>query len=778
MTAESNPVRRLRRLIVPVLAAAAVVWCSVGAGAAIAGAQAGDPEASAARTTTATAAPDDSEPGIRISVAPADAAVVTTTAAQEMAVEVANDTAEPLAAGMLRLLVSDDPLDGTAGIDAWSTLGAGDSGDAPASTEVGRAEVRGILPGSAATVRIPVPAGAFDAEAAVVGVAAELEVDGELLATGTAALASASAPASAPVGLALAAPLTVPAQSTGLLPADLLETWTAPAGLLTRQLDALGDRSVAIGVDPRIIASIRALGSSAPASAVAWLERLAALPNEIFPLQYGDADLAVQAQLGLDAPLEPISFDDALDPGDFAAPADGADATGGAATATPMPTTLPDDAALLDWSYTRTDLAWPADATVASDNLGWFAGAGLTTTILGPANAASPDALVSAASTIGGSTAVVADGRVTGALRQAAAAASDTEWRSSTGRLLAELAVAAGDAGAAQPVTLLATFDRSAGDKAERVQATIDAINGVPWSTPATLTDAIGAPPTPRTLIDLPEDDQRRSNVDRMLQAERSVDEFSAVLDDPTVLTAPTRRQLLSLLDVAWIPQGEEWTSAVGTWLIDQRAITNGVSVVPSSSVLVVASETGIPITVQNSLPYQVDVVVHVQPTNGRLIVEEPVDVTVEPESRSTVVVPVAAGVGNGEVSLEVSLTAQDDTPVGDPVLIPANVHADWEGLGATILATIAVIVFGVGLWRNIVRRRRRRSEGSEGAEVAEASGADAADADAAASGTEPEAATATATAPDTDPDPDPDTDTDTDTAPSPDRPLENPRDG
>ena len=791
MAAESNPVRRLRRLIAPLLAAATVVWCSAGAGAAIADTHASSVDASAARTAAVAAATDDSEGGIHLSVAPVESTTVTTTAAQEMAVEVANDTSEALPAGTLRLLVADDALDDTAEIDAWSTLGAGDSDAAPASSEVGRADVRAILPGSSATVRIPVAAGAFDADSAVVGVAAELEVDGELLATGTGAFASATAPATAPVGLALAAPLTVPAQTTGLLPADRLEAWTAPAGLLTRQLEALGGRSIAIGVDPRIIASIRALGSSAPASAVAWLERLAALPNEVFPLAYADADLAVQAQLGLDGPLEPISFDDALNPDDFTGVTDGGDTTEGA-TATPMPTALPDSAELLDWPYTRTDLAWPADATVATGNLAWFAGAGLTSTILDPANVDAPGALVGAASTIAGSTAVVADARVTGALRQAAAASSETEWRSGAGRLIAELALAAADGDAGKPVTLLATFDRSAGEEAGRVQATVDAIDAVPWATPATLTDAIGAPPTPRTLIDLPEDDQRRSNVDRMLQAERSVDEFSVVLDDPTVLTAPTRRQLLSLLDVAWLPQPAEWTAAVGEWLIDQRATTNGVSVVPSSSVLVVASETGIPITVQNSLPYPVDVVVHVQPTNGRLIVEEPVDVTVEPESRSTVVVPVAAGVGNGEVSLEVSLTADDGTAIGDTVVIPANVHADWEGLGAGVLATIAVIVFGVGISRNIIRRRRRRAEesqagatgadGSEGAEGddalegAEASGTDAADTEPAASATDAEPS-ASGTVPEpaasgAEPSRTPAA------APAPDRALEDPRDG
>ena len=111
------------------------------------------------------------------------------------------------------------------------------------------------------------------------------------------------------------------------------------------------------------------------------------------------------------------------------------------------------------------------------------------------------------------------------------------------------------------------------------------------------------------------------------------------------------------------------------------------VSVVPSSTINVVSTETGVPTTIENDLPYPVTVVVDVSPSNGRLIVEERVEQTVEPQSRSTVRVPVAAGVGNGEVTLEVSLTSPTGVPVGTPVEIPANVQADWEGLGAAVLA-------------------------------------------------------------------------------------------
>jgi len=437
----------------------------------------------------------------------------------------------------------------------------------------------------------------------------------------------------------------------------------------------------------------------------------------VFPLAYADADLAVQAQLDLPELLTPTSFSDALDPANFAVVDGGGTTDDGGVPSTdqpvepePTPGSTPTTEQLVDWPYTRTDLAWPADDTVAVGDLAYFDAAGLTTALLAPGNAEPIEAPAPSSATIDGSTALVADAGLTAPLRAAAEASTDVEWRQATGELLAELALDAGEA----RTTVFATFDRGAAAQSTRVAAVIDAVSGSGWSSLAGLSDAIGAPPAERTLVDLPEADERLTQVGRAVQAEADVAAFATVLDDPAQLTGPTRRELLSLLDVAWLPDREAWNATVSDWLATQRAVLGSVSVVQSSTINVVSTETGVPTTIENTLPYPVTVVVDVDPSNGRLIVEDRVEATVEPQSRSTVRVPVAAGVGNGEVSLEVSLSSTEGVPVGDPVVIPANVQADWEGLGAAVIAAIVVLVFGIGVWRNIRRRRRERAAAAE----------------------------------------------------------------
>ena len=86
-----------------------------------------------------------------------------------------------------------------------------------------------------------------------------------------------------PVRLAIAVPITVPASSIGLIDAEALEAYTRPLGVLTRQLDAVFGRQVAIGVDPMIIASIRALGTTAPESAIAVARATRGCPEPDLP---------------------------------------------------------------------------------------------------------------------------------------------------------------------------------------------------------------------------------------------------------------------------------------------------------------------------------------------------------------------------------------------------------------------------------------------------------------------------------------------------------------
>ncbi|MFB9308083.1 hypothetical protein BJY17_002448 [Agromyces hippuratus] len=697
--------------------------------------------ATAARAAT-TESRADSGSGVVLRVAPTVTTSIAPDAPIALEIEVENATAEAIPAGALQLFRSAAAIDDTAELDAWLAqapdpdTSAADAAATEATTidgvEVAEVESTMIAAGAVEVVSVTLPPTAVDeiAGSPVLGLGVELHVDGTVVASATDAFASTAAPTTGPTAIAVAVPVTVPASATGLLQADDLAAWTSPSGLLTRQLDAVEGRPVAIGIDPRIIASIRTLGTAAPSTAAAWLERLAALPNEIFPLAYADADVAAQAQLGLPALLGPTSFSDVLDPADFAGGAeaggdvthevDGTDEGGTTApegtdpSATPVPTEppageVPTTEELLDWPYTRTDIGWPADDTVAVGNLAFLASAGLTTSILAPGNVVPGEQWANAASSVDGSTAVVADARLTAPLRAASEALSDTEWRAAAGQLGAELALL--DGSGDHPVALLATLDRGAGSQSARVAATLDALAANPRVAAASLTDAIGAPPVARELVDEPEDRQRIDNVSRIVRTDANLTAFATVLDDPRELTGPTRRDVLALLDVDWLADRPAWDAAVGEWLVAQRRTLDAVSIIPSSPINVVSSETGVPTTILNALPYPVTVIVDVTPSNGRLVVEDQVTVTVDPESRSTVTVPVAAGIGNGEVTLTVSLTSPEGVPVGSPVSIPVNVQADWEGLGAAILGVLVVVFFGVGIWRNIRRHRKKRAE-------------------------------------------------------------------
>ena len=714
MPSESIPARRRRRRFDPTVALAVTAVAAIGVAPLVGAATVGPVTVAAAEA----AEPDDG--GIRIHVAPLRSTVLDLGANIEVAVEIENATDRSLAAGAVQLLASSEAIDDVAELDAWRGEDSGGGEAVPTGVLLAETATAAIGPGTVELVSLTVPAASLAdlTGAPVVGLAAELRVNGLTVAAGADAFATDTAPVAAPLPLAVVAPLTVPAGTAGLLTPEELTGWTGPTGLLTRQLDALAFRPVTIAIDPRIIASIRVLGTSAPESATAWLERLQGLPNEIFPLAYADADVAVQAQLDLPGLLAPTSFTDVLDPANFAAVDEGADdADGGfddaepTATETPAPPAeeLPTTEALLAWPYTRTDIGWPADDTVATGDLGYLADAGLTTTILSAGNVEPTAEQRGAASTIDGSTAVVSDGRVTSALREAAEARTDTAWRSATGMLEAELALGA-DAVEGPVPTLLATLSRGGSAQADRVAATLDVLSANAWSQPAALSDAIGAPPSARTLVDRPEEEPRPASVQRLVEAETEVAAFATIVADPRLLTGPDRRELLAVLDVAWLADTEGWNGAVAEQLAERRSTLAAVSVVPSSPINVVSSETGVPTTILNALPYAATVVVDVEPSNGRLVVGDPITTTVEAESRSTVVVPVAAGVGNGAVTLRVSLASTDGVAIGTPVDFSVNVQADWEGLGAAILGIIVVTVFGIGLWRNIRRRRRQRA--------------------------------------------------------------------
>jgi hypothetical protein len=650
----------------------------------------------AASATAAT------EPAVHVELSPITP-VLTPGHDLTVTITVSNPTTETVGRGSLDLTLDPDALTTRDALDDWL-----DDTDAAAEGPSVRVDVPTLLPAGTSTVSATIPAAALgltSAQWGARGLAATFDVDGDRVAAAHGSVVWYASQPITPTPVTITMPLTAPAAATGLLSADDLAALTRAGGLLTRELDGVTGRSVAIGIDPMIIASIRALGTSAPASATDWLARLRALPNETFALAYADADLAVQSQAGLEAPLAPTSLAYAMDAANFP-PAD--------ETATPAPTESPTGGvpgldALLAWPYSQTGIAWPGSGTVAAKDVPALAAAGYATTIVDSSDLAdAPTTTPRASATSGENSVLLADTRLSRALSDAATAVSDADWQAAISEAASVLAVASGESSDA---AVIAALERGWPPTSTRLPETIDTVLALPWVESRPLSTTRQEQPTAVTLTSDGEASSRVAVLNSLITGESDLAAFSSVLDDPTILTGDERNRILGLLSVGWLPDSTGWAGAVAEHRAATAATLASVALVQGTDVLVVGSPTEILFTVKNQYTHPVNVRVHVVPSNGRLVIDNDAEATVEANSSATVRIPVRAQIGSGGVQLTATLLSPTGVQLGVPSTVEVNVQADWEGFGAVAIATIVVIVFGVGVWRSVRRRRHAREE-------------------------------------------------------------------
>ncbi|RWZ67870.1 hypothetical protein ELQ92_00950 [Labedella populi] len=517
------------------------------------------------------------------------------------------------------------------------------------------------------------------------------------------------------IGLSIVMPVTTPTEQDGLIGAESLSTYTAPGGVLTRQLDGVVGRDVTLAVDPMIIASIRALGQAAPASATEWLDRLATIPNDMFPLQYADADGALQAAAGLETLLQPTSLEFGV-PTDYSAIAPTPTATAEAPETPPAdgePAEDPQGARptldeLLTWEWTTDDLLWPTEGTVSADAFETFARSGVTETIVTTDNL--EDTAVGAAALVGDKRVLVSDDAISTALRAATTAATTTDSTDAIAELTAELAVTARESGATGR-TVLATLDRGWPPTSAGLGEALDAAFALPMVEPVSLAQVRGEERTETTIAGFESDGARTSAAKLLVDREKQLETFSSVLTDPELLTGRERAQILALLAVDWHDTPDEWTEALVAHNQQTTDLLGSVSILNPSDVLLVGNESAIPFGVRNDSPYDIAVEVTAVPSNIRLDVGAPQTIEVSAQSRQTVRVPVKAQLGNGDVSLTVTLASLSGERIGPPVTATVAVRADWEGIGAVIAVLLVVAMLVAGIIRTVLRRRERRSE-------------------------------------------------------------------
>ncbi|TPW76786.1 DUF6049 family protein [Schumannella sp. 10F1B-5-1] len=555
------------------------------------------------------------------------------------------------------------------------------------------------------------------------------------------------------VAVATILPLTVPTGYDGLIPSDDLADLTADDGLLTRELDAVAGRPVALGIDPRLIASIRVLGGAAPASARAWLTRLQGVSNETFALRYADADPVGPGQAGAAASLAPLGFDFAIDDSRFGDPLPAAspsatpsgtasgtpssgtsstpgssggtgngsgsgasgppsdDASGGASTSPsdppstpsgalpPLPTTVDE---VLAWEYSLPTIAWPAENTVVAADLPRLQAAGDEAVLLGDENVSTPDAthLSFDGLQIAGLT---IDTGLSAAVRAAA-----TTDQSDYSVVDQEVQSAAAAGGSAVRVVALGRPSGTADQTVDALDAALTHLFAVANAVP--LSTALGETAEPSGVVDHPEDATRLAAISALLTAEQQETRFAVVAaDGPLAITAPRRLDLLSTLSTGWVAS-RSWAGAVSDFQTASAKLLDGVQLTQGSDLVALGASAPLPMTVQNSLDVPIVVYARARPLSPVLSIDsgdQPIKVEVPAGATETVRIP-AQAITNGSVQVVLSLTATDGSSVGQQRRIHVEVQAGWETVGTAVVAIGAIGVFGFGIVRNILKRRRR----------------------------------------------------------------------
>lgn len=580
-----------------------------------------------------------------------------------MTLDAHNDSEQSATSNTVSLAVSRASLVGNDDIDAWL------SSQISAGSAVVTASLAAIGPKSHAVSSALIPAEHFPA-AGVWGIAATWNSQAGTVSTRT--IVSVGSPG-APKDVAQIYALTPGPVADGLLTAEQLQEMTAPGGALADALDGLVARTVTVGIDPRIIVSIRALGDSAPQEAARWLDKLSTL-SSTFPLQYADADPAVQAQLGLSTLLGPGAFSD-------------------------LGLSEADLGSLESFPYSRTNLVWPADNSVRQSDLGVFAASGLPETILMSGNLQSSGPVAQ----LDGSRVLMIDESISAAFAHALSATSFAQANSATAETVARI-------NASTTSALLLSNMRAVPAGSNRLTSVLDALVSSGSARLVSVSDLESRGSVTAALIEQSENAQRLAAAQEVLDREAEVSRFSAIATTPSQLTDAQRRSALAMLGVPWMRPGSDWGAALATYNADAATTLSAVRVTSSSVVNVVASSASIPLSIENDLPVAISAQIRVAPSNGRLIIGQVDPIEIGPNSRATVLVPVESRIGNGSVQLTTSIFALDGTPIGESVVIPANVQADWEGWGAIVIALVFTALFVAGIIRQVRRRRSTRA--------------------------------------------------------------------
>lgn len=662
------------------------------------------------------------ERSITFSMAPSGEGVFV--AGQPFVVSVAagNPTDAPAAAGTVELSTSATPLRTRADVQRWL---AGDATDA-IRTDIALpgTELPTLLEGGRSLGSVAIDPAALAGLAPGVYPLSARYASAQGPLTAESVVIVPGAPGTGASGVVV--PITAPSITTGLLTAAQLATLTADGGDLRGRIDAVTGTGAILAIDPAIVAAVRVLGTSAPASAIQWLDDLMALPNARFALQFGDADLATQIAAGLSTPLAVTTLTPYMSAGDFSgrtppattAPSD----TPSGVTPTPTSTappgtpTLPTLAELTDIGAAPGAVFWPASGTAGTELVSALGGLSVQDvapiTLVGSgalgSGALGADAGTKAWATAGDARVLVYDEEASSALRTAAGADAPL---TRAGALAAASAYAALAAAAAPDAPLLFAIDRSTSFSAPSLRETVLAAERLAGRAPASLDALTAGTPAPVTLDTVDGDPAKVAALDALLDDEANIASFASILADTSVLTGPERASILQLLGCGWSETPTQAEDAYDAHRAQTLKTLGSVAVQPPSDITLAASSAPLTFSVRNDLPWPVSLVLIAMNNDPRLRVQNTTPVEAGPSQVTRAKVPVDARVGSGESTLNLQLRSPSMVAVGGSVPVHVSVRAEWESVGIIVGSVLVVAMIVAGVIRTVRKMRRGKQD-------------------------------------------------------------------
>lgn len=618
----------------------------------------------------------DSNQKVAFSIAAKSASVSPATQSIDISLQVVNDTAAKSDKAEVEFFISRTKV--ASSNDLTGILSNPALPETPStslvSVDVAATEARGITTSSATidTAKLQLP---IDSSPAVYPLYAQLTfTDGTTHVAVTPLIwQNATSPTQTPLHTIV--PLVLPSTKDGMPSTTALDELTRDGGVLSDNLASAEKYGSTLAIDPELIAQIRALGNRAPAAARTFLEKLSRTTNKTFALQYADADLSAQAQIGFTTPLQPIGFN-----------------------------YISKSESNVDYSaftYSLSGIAWPRANTVSDFSLNSMRRYGFSTFLLDSENV-----------TVSGATsgtlpdsarAVSMRNSLQSASSQALTAENETERAQGRANLIAQLAFINQSDAASVPLVL--GLDRGAAEY-RRVSTLLDQLGSLNWLQNAPF-ETVLSQTASATLVSQGVDTERIDDLRSALLQEPEIDNYSTVLETPSYLIQLQRSRVLGFFATSIGVSSPNYAQITEAYFARDRSTLNGVYVSNESKANLLGAAAQIPLQVSNDLPFTAQVYSETTATNSSVIIEDAKSkVTPIPKKSSVIItVPVQARVSSGNTVLVVKLFSVGGNQIDEAVL-PVSIRSSWEAIALSVLGVLVATFFGFGIFRSFRAKR------------------------------------------------------------------------